>query len=106
MSALNCQLDQTNITVGQKAKLTCDTKDLEIKDKSSAKFITQEPTPFIFQFIGTPLWQDKVIEQRVTSYKVGQHELSSIKFSVDGVEYVVSKLQLEVKSVIEKPESS
>ena len=75
---INCSIEPTTITVGQKAVLKCQTdgvaspEQIQFAESSSGQ-------PYTIQFLSPPQIVGGELQQVVTSYLVGSHDISDLK---------------------------
>lgn len=89
------------ITVGQKTLLQCVLDDSQ--KGQTYEFQVADAPDFSLQFLGAPQVKEKILEQEITSYKVGTYKFEKINLRIDQKTFQLPVLDLEVKTVITEP---
>lgn len=104
MSLLDCQLNPNVITVGQKATLSCKIGILNLPNEAKLEITPpKESASYTLVPLNSAQFDKQDLQQVITSYQVGTHDLKDFKFKINDVTYNPADLKLEVKSVIQQP---
>lgn len=101
---ISCVLDPKAITVGQKMKLTCALEGSPAgAHPSSVQFSDlNKASPYTLQFLGQPIVDAGRLEQVLTSYRAGHHDITQLHAKIDGSDFLISPQSLEVQSLVQK----
>jgi hypothetical protein len=95
-----CQVEKKILTVGEKTQLTCQL-DASLPANTTLHFeYTNLKEPFDIKFLGAPVVTEKSVAQTITSYKIGELNISGVRLIAPNQTIDVAPFSMNLKSVL------